>query len=79
LTSFIQLDILLYNMDREVRKITVNIPQSLLQRTQKLTGFGVTETILEGLKELEKREQRSALKALKGKVSLHLDLKRQRQ
>jgi len=40
----------------------------------KLTGKGVTPTILEGLREIERRAKRSALRGLRGKVRLELDL-----
>lgn len=57
-----------------VRKITVNIPAGVLEAATRITGKGVTATVLEGLAELRKREMRSALRRLKGKVRFELDL-----
>ena len=61
-----------------IRKVTVNLPDSLLRAAIQVTGQGITDTIVEGLRELEKREKRSALRQLKGKVQFGLDLKRTR-
>lgn len=61
-----------------VRKVTVNLPDSLLRAAIQATGQGITDTIVEGLRELEKREKRSALRQLKGKVQFELDLKKTR-
>ncbi len=45
----------------------------------KLTGKGLTPTLLEGLRELERRAKRSALRKLRGKVRFELDLDRTRR
>jgi hypothetical protein len=62
-----------------VRKITVNIPADVLDAATRITGKGVTATVLEGLTELRKREMRSALRRLKGKVRFELDLEATRR
>ena len=51
-----------------VRKITVIVPQELLEDATHVTGKGVTATVIEGLDELRKRERRMALRRLKGRV-----------
>lgn len=56
------------------RKITVVVPGDLLEGATRITGKGVTATVIEGLDELRKREQRSALRRLKGRVRFSLDL-----
>lgn len=61
------------------KKVTVNLPAETLDRAQRVTGSGITLTIIEGLKELERRAQRSALRRLKGKVRFELDLERTRR
>ena len=43
------------------------------------TGKGITETLIAGLQELEKTQQRSALRALRGKVKIELDLEETRR
>jgi hypothetical protein len=61
-------------MKRRLRKITVNVPAETLENATRITGKGVTPTIIEGLEELERRAKRSALRALRGKVRFELDL-----
>lgn len=66
-------------MSEPMRKITVNVPVKALDRATELTGKGITGTVVEGLLELERREKRSALQRLKGKVAFELDLEKSRQ
>ena len=61
-------------MKRRLRKITVNVPAETLENATRITGKGVTPTIIEGLEEIERRAKRSALRALRGKVRFDLDL-----
>ena len=61
-------------MASAVRKITVNVPAKILAEATRLTGKGVTATVIEGLTELSRREMRSVLRGLKGKVRFELDL-----
>ncbi len=61
-------------MSSRLRKVTVNIPVETLEAAVRVTGKGITPTIVEGLHELERRAKRSALRALRGKVRFELDL-----
>ena len=61
-------------MARTLKKVTVNLPPETLEGACKVTGKGITPTIIEGLLELERRAKRSALRSLKGKVRFELDL-----
>jgi hypothetical protein len=61
------------------KKVTVNLPLETLARAQRITRSGVTPTIIQGLEELARRSQRSALRQLKGKVRFELDLDRTRR
>jgi hypothetical protein len=61
------------------KKATVNPPEEVLERAMGITGKGITETLLEGLHELERRRDRSALRALRGRVRFDLDLERTRR
>jgi len=58
----------------QVRKITANIPEDILENAQRLTGKGITLTLVEGLKALDRHARLSALRRLRGKVHFHLDL-----
>ncbi len=61
------------------RKITVNLPRETLARAQRLTGKGVTATLVEALAALERQEKRTALRSLRGKVAFELDLEKTRR
>jgi hypothetical protein len=61
-------------MAGKLRKVTVNLPAELLDDAVRITAKGITPTIVEGLRELRRREQRSALRALRGKVRFDLDI-----
>ena len=66
-------------MSERTRKITVNVPARILENAVKVTGKGVTSTVIEGLEELDRRAKRSALRALRGKVKFELDLEETRR
>ena len=66
-------------MGDTVRKVTVNLPEEVLARAMRITGKGITETLVEGLREVERRERRSALRRLKGKIRVDLDLEETRR
>jgi hypothetical protein len=53
----------------ETRKITVRLPQELLDKAMEATCKGVTETIGEGLKRLTRERAYKGLLALEGKVT----------
>jgi hypothetical protein len=61
------------------KKVTANIPAGLLERAQEVTGLGITETLVAGLEELERTRKRSALRRLRGKVRIELDLEKTRR
>jgi hypothetical protein len=61
------------------QKVTANIPSELLKSARRITGKGITLTLVEGLLELEKREKRIGLLALRGKLKVDLDLKKIRR
>jgi hypothetical protein len=50
------------------RKITVEIPDDLLERAQRATGAGVTQTVRAGLQLLAASQSYSRLRKLRGKV-----------
>ena len=58
----------------EMRKITVQVPEDLLEMAQALTGAGVTETVREGLKRLASIKAQQELRNLRGKVKFSVDL-----
>ena len=61
-------------MAQRLRKVTVNLPVDTLENATRITGKGITPTIVEALQALERRARRSALRSLRGKVRFELDL-----
>lgn len=61
-------------MKQRTKKITINVPADVLEHATRLTGNGVTLTVIEGLREIERRAKRSALRQLRGKIRLDLNL-----
>jgi hypothetical protein len=57
-----------------MRKITVQVPEELLENACAYTGAGVTETVRAGLKKLASIRAQRELLALRGKVRFSLDL-----
>lgn len=50
------------------RKITVEIPDALLQKAQQASGAGITQTVRAGLQLLAASQAYSRLRQLRGKV-----------
>ena len=65
--------------ERTDQEITVNVPVRVLQNAVRVTGKGVTLTVIEGLEEIDRRAKRSALRALRGKIRFDLDLEATRR
>jgi Arc/MetJ-type ribon-helix-helix transcriptional regulator len=61
------------------KKITVHVPESLLAEAQRSTGQGITETIRRGLQLVAASEAYKKLRALRGKVSITLDIESLRE
>ncbi|MDX2051281.1 MAG: hypothetical protein SFV15_02755 [Polyangiaceae bacterium] len=57
-----------------VKRVTVNLPADLLGTAQRVSGTGITETIIEGLELLRRRQAATRAKALRGKLNLDIDL-----
>jgi len=56
------------------RRVTANLPSDLLDAARKITGKGITETIIDGLEEVKRRRFYERALALQGKVRLKVDL-----
>lgn len=61
------------------QKITIEVPSDLLDQARAATGAGVTATVREGLRLLASRRAQQALRELKGKVRIDLDLDQLRE
>ena len=61
-----------------VRRITANLPGDLLDAALEVTGKGITETLIEGLEQVQRRRFYDRALALRGKIRLELDLEEAR-
>ena len=56
------------------RRITANLPGQLLEEAMEVTGKGITETLVEGLRLVGRARAYEKATALRGKVNLSIDL-----
>jgi hypothetical protein len=56
------------------RKITVEVPPELLERAQRATGTGITQTIRTGLQLVAASQAYARLRQMRGKVRLSRSL-----
>jgi hypothetical protein len=56
------------------RRITANLPSDLLDAALEVTGKGITETLIEGLEQVQRRRFYDRALALKGKLRLNIDI-----
>jgi len=61
------------------RKITLNVPEDLLEAAQRSTGQGVTETVRQGLRLVAAGETFRRVAQLRGAVKFTVDVKRLRE
>lgn len=60
------------------RKVTVHIPEELLDRAQRATGQGITETVRQGLRLVAAGDTFRRVANLRGTVKFSVDLARLR-
>ena len=61
------------------RKITVEVPEDLLDRAVEASGEGITATVRRGLELVAAGRAYEALRSLRGKVRLNIDLESLRE
>lgn len=66
-------------MGLQERKITVHVPEDLLDNAQKATGQGITETVRQGLRLVAAGETFRRVAQLRGAVRFSVDLNRLRE
>jgi len=54
------------------KKITVEVPEELLEKAQRATGSGVTQTVRAGLRLVAASETYASLRRMRGKVRFSL-------
>lgn len=60
------------------RRITANLPADLLESAMRVTGKGITDTLIEGLNQIQRRRFYERALALRGKLRLSIDLEESR-
>jgi hypothetical protein len=63
----------------EMRKITVEVPEDLLERALESSGEGITRTVRRGLTLVAAGRAYEELRRLRGKVRLGIDLEALRE
>jgi hypothetical protein len=61
------------------RKITVHVPEDLLDRAQRSSGQGITETVRQGLRLVAAGETFRRVAQLRGTVKFSVDMSRLRE
>jgi hypothetical protein len=61
------------------RRITANLPRDLLAEAMRVTGKGITETLIEGLHHVRQAGAYDQAMALRGKIHLDVDLTASRE
>jgi hypothetical protein len=61
------------------RRITANLPEDLLDDALRVTGKGITETLVAGLRLVRRTRAYEKAMALRGKVHLVIDLDESRE
>lgn len=61
-----------------IRRITANLPAQLLAKAQELSGQGITETLVQGLELICRKEALEVARRLRGHVRLVVDGGRER-
>lgn len=61
------------------KRITANLPKDLLEEAMKVTKRGITETLVEGLRLLNRQSAYQVAMALRGKIKLDVDLETSRE
>jgi hypothetical protein len=61
------------------RRITANLPEDLLRGAMEVTGKGITETLVDGLRLVRRARAYEKAMALRGKINLTIDLEESRE
>ena len=65
--------------DMTARRVTANLPGDLLNDAMRVTGKGITDTLVEGLHRVRRSRVYHKAMALKGKIRIDLDLETSRE
>jgi hypothetical protein len=60
--------------EHAIKRVTVNLPAGLLADAEAVTGRGITETLVEGLRLIARRRAHAKALALRGRLDLAIDI-----
>jgi hypothetical protein len=63
----------------QTKRITANLPEDLLEDAIQVTGKGITDTLIEGLRMVRRARAYEKALALRGKIDLKIDLEESRE
>ena len=63
----------------DVKRITANLPEDLLEEAMETTGKGITDTLTEGLELVRRTRAYRKAVALRGTLDLGIDLEESRE
>jgi len=63
----------------DIKRITANIPEKLLNEAIEVSGKNITETLIEGLKLFKRRKAFEKAQKLKGKVEINVNIGKSRE
>ena len=61
------------------KRITANLPETLLDEAMAVTGKGITATLIAGLELIRRSRAHAKAANLRGRIHLHIDLKSARE
>ncbi len=67
------------NKTPRVRRVTANLPATLLKEACQVSGGGITETLVEGLTLVKRRAAAGKAAKLRGRLNLAIDIKTSRE
>ncbi len=63
----------------KIKRITANLPESLIRQATSITGKNLTDTLIEGLQMVKRTAAFEKAQKLKGKLKLEIDLETSRE
>lgn len=63
----------------KARRVTANLPEDLLRDAMEVSGKGITDTLVAGLRLVRQSRAHDKAMALRGKIVLDIDLDRSRE
>ena len=67
------------NSSPKVRRVTANLPATLLKDACQVSGAGITETLVQGLTLVKRRAAAAKAAKLRGRLNLTIDLETSRE